>query len=120
MSAARTRASTRCIWRLRIGSCLQSAHAFSSRLSSLRKRQSVPLAMIWFGLDLIMSTSWSRNATKRSESFRVELAPAIVGQLPEPLECEIVSLCQTGIDQPACGRLRLRRSISAVLRMARR
>ena len=38
------------------------AHAFSSRLSSLRKRQSVPSAMSGFGLDLIMPTSCSRSA----------------------------------------------------------
>src|SRR5262245_19730991 len=37
-------------------------HAFSSRLSSLRKRQSVPSAMILLGLVLIMATSYMRNA----------------------------------------------------------
>jgi hypothetical protein len=39
-----------------------STHAFSSRLSSLRKRQSVPSAMIFFGLFLIMPSSCRRRA----------------------------------------------------------
>ena len=34
---------------------------FSSRFSSLKKRQSVPCAMIVLGLDLIMPTSRSRS-----------------------------------------------------------
>ena len=38
------------------------AHVFSSFLSSLKKRQSVPWAMIFCGLDLIMPTSRSRSA----------------------------------------------------------
>jgi hypothetical protein len=37
-------------------------HAFSSRLSSFRNRQSVPSAMILLGLDWIIPPSWSRNA----------------------------------------------------------
>ena len=40
----------------------QLSHAFSSRLSSLKKRQSVPSAMICCGVDLIMPTSWRRSA----------------------------------------------------------
>ena len=38
------------------------AHVFSSRLSSSRKRQSVPSAMIFCGLDLIMPVSCMRSA----------------------------------------------------------
>jgi len=41
---------------------LSHSQFFSSRLSSLRKRQSVPLAIIVLGLDLIRPASWSRNA----------------------------------------------------------
>jgi len=41
------------------------AHAFSSRLSSFRKRQSVPSAMIFCGLDLIKPTSCRRSAQNR-------------------------------------------------------
>ena len=37
------------------------AHVFNSRLISLRKRQSVPVAMIFCGLDLIIPPSRSRN-----------------------------------------------------------
>ena len=37
------------------------AQVFSSRLSSLKKRQSVPCAMILLGVDLIMPASCSRN-----------------------------------------------------------
>src|SRR5215813_2753698 len=37
-------------------------YAFSSRLSLFRKRQSVPSAMIFCGLDLIRPTSWRRRA----------------------------------------------------------
>ena len=37
-------------------------HAFSSRLSSFRKRQSVPSASSAFGLDLIIPASWRRSA----------------------------------------------------------
>ena len=37
-------------------------HAFSSRLISLRKRQSVPSAMILFGVNWIMPTSCRRSA----------------------------------------------------------
>ena len=37
-------------------------HAFSSRLSSFRKRQSVPSAMIFCGLDLMKPTSCRRSA----------------------------------------------------------
>jgi hypothetical protein len=37
-------------------------HAFSSRLSSSRKRQSVPSAMIFCGLDLTKPNSCSRSA----------------------------------------------------------
>jgi Cobalamin-independent synthase, Catalytic domain len=40
----------------------QPSHAFSSRLSSLRKRQSVPSARSALGLDSIMPTSWRRSA----------------------------------------------------------
>ena len=36
-------------------------HVFSSRLSSLKKRQSVPCAMILFGADLIMPASCNRS-----------------------------------------------------------
>ena len=43
-------------------------HAFSSRLSSFRKRQSVPSAMIVLGFDRIMPTSYSRSAKNRSVS----------------------------------------------------
>src|ERR1700687_4850623 len=38
------------------------AQLFSSRLSSLKKRQSVPSAMILLGLDLIIPASRSRSA----------------------------------------------------------
>ena len=38
------------------------AHAFSSRLSSSKKRQSVPSAMIFCGVDLTMPASCSRKA----------------------------------------------------------
>src|ERR1700746_3488896 len=38
------------------------AYAFSSRLTSFKKRQSVPLAMIFCGLLLIMPSSCSRSA----------------------------------------------------------
>ena len=37
-------------------------HAFNSRLSSFKKRQSVPSAMIFCGLDLIMPISCKRSA----------------------------------------------------------
>ena len=37
-------------------------HALSSRLSSLRNRQSVPWAMIFWGVVLIIPASWSRRA----------------------------------------------------------
>src|SRR5262252_2224638 len=42
--------------------CASRDHALSSRLSSFQKRQSVPSAMILFGLDLIMPASRSRSA----------------------------------------------------------
>src|SRR5262249_52931261 len=38
------------------------AHPFSSRLSSFKKRQSVPSAMIFCGLDLMRPTSCRRSA----------------------------------------------------------
>jgi hypothetical protein len=37
-------------------------YAFSSRLSSFKKRQSVPSARSPLGLDVIMPTSWRRSA----------------------------------------------------------
>jgi hypothetical protein len=40
----------------------QPAHAFSSRLRSFKKRQSVPSAMIFCGLDLMKPTSCRRKA----------------------------------------------------------
>ena len=40
----------------------QGAHVFNSRFNSLRNRQSVPSAMIFWGLDLIMPASCSRSA----------------------------------------------------------
>jgi len=40
----------------------------SSFLTSFRNRQSVPFAMIWSGDDLIMPSSRSRSAQKRTES----------------------------------------------------
>src|SRR5215467_7177142 len=43
-------------------------HAFSSFLSSSRKRQSVPWAMIFCGLDLIIPASCKRSARKRTVS----------------------------------------------------
>ncbi len=42
------------------------AHPFSSFFSSLRMRQSVPLAMICWGVDLIMPASRRRRAKKRT------------------------------------------------------
>jgi hypothetical protein len=39
-----------------------SRYPFSSRFSSLRKRQSVPWAMIFWGVALIMPASWRRRA----------------------------------------------------------
>ena len=51
------------LFKYRAGRCARGlAHAFSSRLSSSRKRQSVPSARSLFGLDSIMPTSWSRSA----------------------------------------------------------
>src|SRR5215467_115740 len=47
---------------------LTPPHAFSSFLSSLRKRQSVPWAMIFCGLDLIIPASCRRSARKRTVS----------------------------------------------------
>ena len=49
-------------WRGKAGLPASLAHVFSSRLSSFRKRQSVPWAMISCGVDLIMPTSCSRSA----------------------------------------------------------
>ena len=45
-----------------IGIEVPSLQVFSSRFSSFKKRQSVPLAMIVFGSDLIMRASYSRSA----------------------------------------------------------
>jgi hypothetical protein len=45
-----------------IASAAGMAHAFSSRFSSFRKRQSVPSAMSWLGADVIMPTSFMRSA----------------------------------------------------------
>jgi hypothetical protein len=39
-----------------------AAHAFNSRLTSSRKRQSVPSAMIFCGVDLTMPASCNRSA----------------------------------------------------------
>jgi hypothetical protein len=52
--------------RLQLGRCLpppccRSAHAFSSLLSSLNRRKSVPSAMIFCGFDLIMPISCKRS-----------------------------------------------------------
>jgi len=41
-------------------------HPFSSFFSSLRKRQSVPWAMIFCGLLVIIPISWRRRAKKRT------------------------------------------------------
>ena len=43
-------------------SAASMAYAFSSRLSSFKKRQSVPSARSAFGLELIMPASCSRSA----------------------------------------------------------
>ena len=51
-----------CIVGIANSSLCFSAHAFSSRLSSLRKRQSVPSAMIFCGADLMKPRSCSRSA----------------------------------------------------------
>ena len=40
----------------------RAIYAFNSCLSSFKKRQSVPSAMILLGLDLIRPTSWRRSA----------------------------------------------------------
>ncbi len=44
------------------GSWLDSRYPFSSFFSSLKKRQSVPFAMIFCGVDLIIPASWRRRA----------------------------------------------------------
>jgi hypothetical protein len=65
------RGGTAVIEKLRLGEIFlwgNITHAFSSRLSSFRKRQSVHSAISWFGLDLIMPTSWRRSAKNRRES----------------------------------------------------
>ena len=58
------------------------AQPFSSRLSSLKKRQSVPCAMILLGFDLIMPASRSRK--------RVE-TDGILGVVVAPLACSGIS-----------------------------
>jgi hypothetical protein len=51
-----------CQFRLCIAANDVHGQPFSSRLSSFQWRQSVPSAMILFGLDLIMPASRSRSA----------------------------------------------------------
>jgi len=60
-------------------SLYSSAHAFSSRLSSFRKRQSVPSAMIFCGLDRIRPASCSRSASRGNDRVPGLLPDAVPG-----------------------------------------
>ena len=68
------------------------AHAFSSRLSSLRKRQSVPSARSLLGLDLIMPGLVQAQRVEAHGVLGVELAPLGVRNLGQRLERVLVAL----------------------------
>ena len=86
---------------------LPVAHAFSSRLSSFRKRQSVPSAMSLLGVASIMSDLVQPERVEPQRVLRVELAPDVVGQLGQRLERVVVVLREAAIDQAPRGPLRL-------------
>jgi NitT/TauT family transport system substrate-binding protein len=57
-------------------------HAFNSRLSSFRKRQSVLSAMILLGLDLIRPASCAQSLVDRGFTARYDYALQSVSELP--------------------------------------
>ena len=79
----------------------QPYHPFSSRFSSLRKRQSVPSAMICCGVDLIRPASCSRSEKNLQRVLRVEVSPFKIRNLIDCLKSIIIVLGVTAFDQPA-------------------
>ena len=94
--------------------CRPPLHAFSSRLSSFRKRQSVPSAMILLRARLDHAHLVQPQRVEAQRVLGVELAPAGVRQLVQRLEREVVALGEPAIDQP------LRRAAPARRRRGRR
>ena len=88
-------------------SAARMAHAFSSRLSSLRKRQSVPSAMSCVGAGVDHAGLVQAQRVEAQRVLRVVLAPAVVGQLRQRLERVVVPLREPAIDQTLRGALRL-------------
>ena len=78
--------------------CRPHDQLFSSRLSSLRKRQSVASAMSLLGLDLIMPTSRSRKRIESDRVLGVVLAPLVVGDVVQRLERIVVVSGEPTID----------------------
>ena len=83
------------------------SHAFSSRLSSFRKRQSVPSAMSAFGLDLIMPTSWRRSAIEAQRVPPGRTRATARRAARSASERVVVALSEPAIDQLLRGPLRL-------------
>ena len=94
-------------------------HAFSSRLISLRNRQSVPLSDDPVGGRLDHVASWSRNAKNRIVSSGSYSRHAAVRDLVQRLERVIITRPDSGIDQPSRGPSRLGAAEVGGLRMAR-
>ena len=83
------------------------AHAFSSRLSSLRKRQSVPSARSCVRARLDHADLVEAQRVEAHRVLGIELAPAVVGQLRQRLERVFVARREPAIDQTLRGPLRL-------------
>ena len=95
------------------------AHAFSSRLSSFRKRQSVPSAMSCVGARLDHADLVQPKREEAQRVLGVELAPAGVRDLGQRLQRVVVALREPALDQTLRGLLRLGGADSLALRRAR-
>ena len=90
------------------------AHAFSSRLSSFRKRQSVPSAMILLRARLDHADLVQAQRVEAHRVLGVVLAPLVVGDLVQRLEGIVVAACV----KPPSTSCRATRSGSATQRSA--
>ena len=73
-------------------------HAFSSRLSSFRKRQSVPSAMIFCGLALDHAQLVQPQRIEADRVFGVVFPPGAVGVLGQRLQRIVIAFGEAAID----------------------
>ena len=85
-----------------------AAHVFNSRFSSLRKRQSVPSAMIFCGVRPDHAGLLKPQRVKPDRVFRIVVTPLVVRHVGHRLQGIVIVGRESVIDDLSCDALRLR------------